>query len=342
MQKRHLLGSQRNRGCGWNRSFPGSPGSRDTPGRHAAIALWILTNFTGVLQISHSLGPSSQRPRAGSGNSLQIKSVLIMPFFCMISYVAEFNQLFFILHCCFLLHHLTFCISLHHSPSFCFPLHSCCKTFQHKCHNNNKNPSISLVSGRMQELNIRPAYCNTNWFEPSWKPISNKDLLAFLPLCMTAVKDSIKTHILKHSVENNIQSKSNGWWFKVHPGSRRLGSGLGTPASAEKLPGCRWESSWVEDDANWSVAIRNSLWMRKRRMSSCLSPAGMPVIRDAKWSHRACVRGFRCYHWQGTPVSRSEARNQILLGETEGRESKPFVELVLSVGSHQTRELFLL
>lgn len=194
----------------------------------------------------------------------------------------------------------------------------------------------------MQELNIRPAYCNTNWFEPSWKPISNKDLLAFLPLCMTAVKDSIKTHILKHSVENNIQSKSNWWWFKVHPGSHRLGSGLGTPASAEQLPGCRWESSWVEDDANWSVAIRNSSWMRKRRMSSCLSPAGMPVIRDARWSHRACVRGFRCYHWQGTSVSRSEARNQILLGQTEGRESKPFVELVLSVGSHQTRELFLL
>lgn len=41
-------------------------------------------------------------------------------------------------------------------------------------------------------------------------------------------------------------------------------------------------------------------------------------------------------------MSRSEARNQILLGETEGRESKPFVELVLSVGSHQSRELFLL
>ena len=46
---------------------------------------------------------------------------------------------------------------------------------------------------------------------------------------MTAVGDSIKTHILKHSVENNIRSKSNWWWFKVHPGSWQLGAGLGPP-----------------------------------------------------------------------------------------------------------------
>lgn len=240
MQKRHLLGTQRNRGRRWNRGFPGSPGSGDTPGRDAAIALWILTNFTGVLQIISQLGPSSQRPRAGSGNNLQIKRILIMPFSCMISYVVQFNQLFFILHCCFLLHHLTFCISLYYSSFLC--------TVAAKLFSINatiiKSPSISLVSGRMQELNIRSAYCNINWFEPGWKPISNKDLLAFLPLCMTAVEDSIKTHKLKHSVENKIQSKSNWWWLKVPPGSRSLGSGLGTPASAEQLPGCRWESSW--------------------------------------------------------------------------------------------------
>ena len=75
---------------------------------------FLLTSL-GLCRQSLNLGPSSQRPRAGSSNNFQMKSVLIMPFSCMTSSVVQISQLFFILHCCFLSHHLTFCISCYHS-----------------------------------------------------------------------------------------------------------------------------------------------------------------------------------------------------------------------------------
>lgn len=75
-------------------------------------------------------------------------------------------------------------------------------------------------------------------------------------------------------------------------------------------------------------------------MSSCLSSrqARDPGCQEEPRG----TRGFRRCLWQGTPKSRYEARNQILLGRAEERESKPFVELMLSVAFLQTEELFLM
>lgn len=87
-----------------------------------------------------------------------------------------------------------------------------------------KNP-ISLLSRRMQDLNICPPHCNKNWFELSWKPISNKDLLACIGFCLTAAEDSIKQHVLKYTVTNCIGGKMKWWSVRVHPGPCRLGWG---------------------------------------------------------------------------------------------------------------------
>lgn len=75
-------------------------------------------------------------------------------------------------------------------------------------------------------------------------------------------------------------------------------------------------------------------------MSSCLSSrqARDPVCQEEPQG----TRRFRHCLWQGTPKSRSKARNHILLGKAEERENKPFVELMLSGVFPQTQEFFLM
>lgn len=85
-------------------------------GERLLLPYEFLLISLGFCRQLHSLGPSSQRSRAGSGSNLQIEC-LIMPF--LPSYIMQFNQLIFILHCCFFLCHLMFCISLHHSSFLC-------------------------------------------------------------------------------------------------------------------------------------------------------------------------------------------------------------------------------
>lgn len=75
-------------------------------------------------------------------------------------------------------------------------------------------------------------------------------------------------------------------------------------------------------------------------MSSCLSSrqARGPGCQEEPQGRQ----GFRRCLWQGIPKSGSKARHQILLGRAEERESKPLVELMLSVVFPQTQEFFLI
>lgn len=125
--------------------------------------------------------------------------------------------------------------------------------------------------------------------------------------------------MLKHSAENNVQSKSNWWWLKVCPGSYRGGSGRGTLASAE-LPECCWESSW------WK-AMQTDPGYQKLSVNVGEEDELMSV------SSR---------HDPGCQVEPQGTSQRIQMLSLSGKKSKPFVELLLSVASHQTSELFLL
>lgn len=180
----------------------------------------------------------------------------------------------------------------------------------------------------MQELNISPVYCNTNWFEPSWKPISNKDLLAFLPLCMTAGEDSIETHILKHSVENNIQSKSSYWWLKAHPGSCRLGSG--DPCQWEQPPGCVGENHL---GGRWCKVVcgGQKLTVNAEEEDELMSVSSRHVCDlGCQVEPRGTCQRIQMSSLAGTTRAKIRARNQILLGKAERRQNKTFVQFVFS------------